>query len=32
MAGAAVERTRPADADKASANLSEYLDNYSGRS
>jgi hypothetical protein len=31
MAEQAVERTRPADADKASANLAEYLDNYYGR-
>jgi hypothetical protein len=32
MAEFAVERTRPADADKASANLADYLDNYYGRS
>lgn len=28
MAELAVERTRPADADKAAANLGQYLDNY----
>lgn len=32
MAEFAVERTRPADADKASANLGEYLANYFGTS
>jgi hypothetical protein len=30
MAESAVERTRPADADKAFANLNAYLDNYFG--